>query len=265
MFLVDSHCHLDSLNYQMLHRDVTDVIDKAKLQDVKIILTVCTTISNFHFMREMIGTRKGVLFSCGTHPLNLDESYSFFDLYNFAMMEDVIAIGETGLDYFRRQDNKEKQRMAFREHIRVGRMLNKPLIVHMRNAHKDILIILSEERAYECGGVLHSFAEDRETARKLLDEGFSISFSGMVTFRNAKELHEVVRYIPFDRLLIETDSPYLTPAPYRGKENQPAYVRNIAECIATIKGCSLAWLANSTTNNFGRLFHVNINSYLKTD
>ncbi len=256
MFLVDSHCHLDGLNYETLHRDVADVVAKAKAREVHLMLAVATTLQGFRNMAELIGQRDEVLMSCGIHPLNLDEPYDFAELRRLAAGEAVVALGETGLDYYYQQDNKEEQQAALREHIRIGRELDKPVIVHTRAAREDTLTILQEERAGECGGVLHCFTEDTATARVLLDLGFYISFSGMVTFRKAEELREAARYVPLDRLLVETDSPYLAPVPYRGKENQPAYVRDVADFVAQLKGVSVEQLAAATTANFGQLFHV---------
>lgn len=263
MFLIDSHCHLDGLDYQILHQNVADVAAKALARDVKLMLAICTTLPGFHAMTTMIGRRDDVLFSCGIHPLHLDEPYEFNDLWSLSDGEDVVAVGETGLDYYYQHEKKEQQ-AAFREHIRVGRALNKPVIVHTRSAREDTLVILREEDARDCGGVLHCFTEDHSTAKALLDMGFYISFSGIVTFQNAQALRAVARYVPLDRLLVETDAPYLAPIPYRGKENQPAYVRDIAEFMATLKGVSLSQLAADTTENFGNLFHVDIHRYLQT-
>jgi len=256
MFLVDSHCHLDGLNYDTLHRDVDDVVAKAGAREVRLMLAVATSLPGFHKMTELIGRRDEVLLSCGIHPLNLDEPYDFAELRRLAADETVVALGETGLDYYYQQDNKPEQQASLREHIRIGRELDKPVIVHTRAAREDTLAILREERAGECGGVLHCFTEDTETAKILLDLGFYISFSGMITFKKADMLREAARYVPLDRLLVETDSPYLAPVPYRGKENQPAYVRDVADYMATLKGVSVEQLAVATTANFGRLFHV---------
>lgn len=256
MFLVDSHCHLDGLNYETLHQDVDDVVAKANARDVRLMLAVCTTLAGFEKMNTLIGQRDDVLLSCGVHPLNLDEPYDFDLLHALSNQPRVVALGETGLDYYYQQDNKAEQQEVFRQHIRIGRSLNKPVIVHTRSAREDTLAILAEEQAGECGGVLHCFTEDTDTARMLLDLGFYISFSGIVTFRNAEALRAAASFVPLDRLLVETDSPYLAPVPYRGKENQPAYVRDVAECLANLKGVSLDQLAEATTANFGRLFHV---------
>ncbi|RAU79551.1 metal-dependent hydrolase, partial [Klebsiella pneumoniae] len=173
-----------------------------------------------------------------------------------AAEEGVVAMGETGLDYFYTPETKAQQQSSFRDHIRIGRELNKPVIVHTRDARADTLAILREEKVTDCGGVLHCFTEDRETAGKLLDMGFYISFSGIVTFRNAEQLRDAARYVPLDRLLVETDSPYLAPVPHRGKENQPALVRDVAEYMAVLKGVSLEHLAQQTTDNFATLFHI---------
>lgn len=258
MFLVDSHCHLDSLDYATLHGNLDNVLVKARERDVKFMLAVATTLPGYRAMAEMIGDRPEVAFSCGVHPLNIDDGYDFDELRTLAADPRVVAMGETGLDYFYQKEPAQLklQQDSFRHHIRVGRELNKPVIVHTRDARQDTLDILHEEKAGECGGVLHCFTEDRATAEVLLDLGFYISFSGIVTFRNAEQLREAARYVPLDRLLIETDSPYLAPVPHRGKENQPAYVRDVAEYLAVLKGVSLETLAEMTTANFSKLFHV---------
>lgn len=256
MFLVDSHCHLDGLDYQDLHSDVADVMRKAAARDVRFCLAVATTLPGYRKMREQIGERDDVVFSCGVHPLNQNEIYDVEDLRHMAAEPGVVAMGETGLDYYYTPETKVRQQESFRDHIRIGRELNKPVIVHTRDARADTLTILREEKVTECGGVLHCFTEDRETAGQLLDLGFYISFSGIVTFRNAEQLRDAARYIPLDRLLVETDSPYLAPVPHRGKENQPAFTRDVAEYLAVLKGVSLEKLAQHTTDNFATLFHI---------
>lgn len=256
MFLVDSHCHLDGLDYETEHQSVDDVLAKAAARDVKFMLAVATTLSGYQAMRQFIGDRKNVAFSCGVHPLDQGEAFDIEDLRRLAAEPGVIALGETGLDYYYEPENKARQQTAFRQHIQVGRELKKPVIVHTRDAREDTLAILREERVTECGGVLHCFTEDKQTAEKLLDLGFYISFSGIVTFRNAQALREAARYVPLDRLLIETDSPWLAPVPHRGKANQPAWARDVAEYMATLKGVSLEELARVTTQNFGDLFPV---------
>jgi TatD DNase family protein len=256
MFLVDSHCHLDGLDYDTLHNDVSDVLAKAAARDVKFMLAVATTLPGYKAMVELIGDRPNVAYSCGVHPLNQEQPYDFAELRQLAADQRVVAMGETGLDYFYQKETKEQQQASFREHIRIGRDLNKPVIVHTRDAREDTLAILKEEKVEGCGGVLHCFTEDRETAGKLLDMGFYISFSGIATFRNAESIREAARYVPLDRMLVETDSPYLAPVPFRGKENQPAYTRDVAEYMAVVKGVSIEQMAEATTKNFSELFHV---------
>ncbi|WP_409307101.1 metal-dependent hydrolase [Pectobacterium sp. B1J-3] len=256
MLLVDSHCHLDGLDYQSLHKDVSDVLDKASCRGVSFVLAVATTLPGYLAMAEQIGERDNVAFSCGVHPLNQSEPYDYAELRQLAAEPRVVALGETGLDYYYQAETKVQQQASFREHIRIGNELNKPVIVHTRAAREDTLAILKEEQVEKCGGVLHCFTEDLATARTLLDMGFYISFSGIVTFRTAEELRDVARYVPLDRMLIETDSPWLAPVPYRGQENQPAYVRDIAEYLSVLKGTTLDELAAATTDNFTRLFHL---------
>ncbi|MTH46533.1 metal-dependent hydrolase [Intestinirhabdus alba] len=256
MLLVDSHCHLDGLDYHSLHKDVDDVLAKAAARDVNFFLAVATTLPGYRSMRERVGERHNVVFSCGVHPLNQDEEYDVEALRRLAAEEGVVALGETGLDYFYTPETKARQQASFINHIRIGRELNKPVIIHTRDARADTLAILGEENVTDCGGVLHCFTEDKETAGKLLDLGLYISFSGIVTFRNAGQLREAARYVPLDRLLVETDSPYLAPVPHRGKENQPAMVRDVAEFLAELKGVAVAELAQITTENFARLFHI---------
>jgi TatD DNase family protein len=256
MFLVDSHCHLDGLDYASLHTNLADVIDKAERRDVKHCLAVGTTISGFDELSMMTDGFDNISLSCGIHPLNIDDGGNLTDLKRLAQNRRVVALGETGLDYYYRKDNWTVQQRYFIEHIQIGKMLNKPVIVHTREARQDTLAILAAEHAYDCGGVLHCFTEDRATAAKLLDLGFYISFSGIVTFRNAHELRDVARYVPLERMLVETDSPYLAPVPYRGKENQPAYVRDVAEYMAVLKNVEIEEFAQITTDNFSTLFKV---------
>ncbi|MBN6362619.1 metal-dependent hydrolase [Providencia huaxiensis] len=258
MFVVDSHCHLDCLDYEKLHTNVDDVIAKASARDVHFMLAVATTLHGFESMKKMIGMRDNIAFSCGIHPLNLDEGYDFARLAQLAAGNEVVALGETGLDYYYQQENAALQQESFRQHIRIGREVNKPVIVHTRAAREDTLSILREENVMDCGGVLHCFTEDKDTAVELLDLGMYISFSGIVTFRNAEQIREAARVVPLDRILVETDSPYLAPVPHRGRENQPAYVRDVIEYMAVLKGVSVEQLAEITTQNFNRLFHLNV-------
>lgn len=176
MFLVDSHCHLDGLDYQSLHKDVDDVLAKAAARDVKFCLAVATTLPGYLHMRDLVGERDNVVFSCGVHPLNQNDPYDVEDLRRLAAEEGVVALGETGLDYYYTPETKVRQQESFIQHIQIGRELNKPVIVHTRDARADTLTILREEKVTDCGGVLHCFTEDRETAGKLLDLGFTSLF-----------------------------------------------------------------------------------------
>ncbi|WP_348665995.1 YchF/TatD family DNA exonuclease [Arsenophonus symbiont of Ornithomya chloropus] len=258
MFLIDSHCHLDCLNYKNIHKDIDDVIKKAELKEIKYILSVATTLSNFIKMKQEIGYRKNVGFSCGIHPLNLNENDNFNLLLNIASDSEVLALGETGLDYYHQNNNIQLQEKSLRAHIRIARQLNKPVIIHSRESKNTILAILREENIRDCGGVLHSFTGDKQTAKILLDLGLYISLSGIITFRSSEEIRQVVRFIPLNRILIESDAPYLSPIPYRGKENQPAYVREVAKCLAQIKKVDLETIAEITTKNFFELMHLKI-------
>lgn len=258
MLLVDSHCHLNCLDYKNLHQNVCDVLNKAKIRNVGYVLAISTTLAEYQDMRKLIGVRDDVSLSCGVHPLKLNNKSDYHELRYLAAREEVVALGETGLDYFYQTNNLKLQHASFREHIRIGLDLGKPLVVHARNAHTDTLKILHEENAQGCGGVLHCFTGDLVTAKALLDIGFYISFAGIITFHNALALREIANYVPLDYILIETDSPYLSPVPYRGKENQPAYVRDIAEYIATLKGISLQKMAEVTTKNFSQLFKIKL-------
>lgn len=262
MFLVDSHCHPDSLNYENYHKNPGDMLEKASARDVKFILAVATTFSSYRKNLGLLKEYENVVYSCGVHPLNIhDEPWDCEVFRTLASDRAVVALGETGLDYHYESETKAQQKAAFRTHIRLGCELNKPVIIHMREATTDTLSILREENVQRCGAVLHCFTEDRTTAIKLLDMGLYLSFSGILTFRNADAIREAARVVPLDRLLLETDSPYLSPVPHRGKENQPAYVRDVAEYLAVLKGVDLETLAHATTQNFSTLFQVSLTHF----
>lgn len=259
MFIVDSHCHLDALDYENLHQDMDDVVEKAKARDVKHLLTIGVTLSRFEKMRDKLVHRHDVSLACGVHPLDLDdEPFDYQRLLSLANHPKVVAIGETGLDYYYSIENKQLQQQIFSQQIHIANQLDKPIIVHTRSAREDTIQLLKENEAEKCGGVLHCFTENQQMAQQALDMGFYISISGIITFKNAEELRDVVRYVPVDRLLVETDSPYLAPVPYRGKQNQPAYVREVCEYVASLKGLSCDEFAQITTQNFSRLFKINL-------
>lgn len=251
---VDSHCHLDRLEWDKLQLDLPQVLAAAAQSQVSHMLCVSVSLAEFPAMANLVKPYPQVSVSCGEHPLHAGEWLDQQLLLRLASEPDVVAVGETGLDYFYSPDNKVTQQQAFVSHIEVARELNKPLIVHTRDARADTLALLRSHHAMDCVGVLHCFTEDWDTAKAALDLGFYISFSGIMTFRNADSLRDVVKQVPLDRLLIETDSPYLAPVPYRGKTNQPAYVSAVAAAVADLKQLPIEQLALQTTENFFRLF-----------
>ncbi|MCF2950387.1 YchF/TatD family DNA exonuclease [Paraglaciecola aquimarina] len=251
---VDSHCHLDRLD--KTPEQLAEIINFAKNRGVEHFLCVSVSVKDFP---AMLGTVKGlsdVSVSCGVHPLHQEDACTYQELLEMASNDDVIAIGETGLDYFYSADTKEVQLLSFIDHIKVANDLNKPLIIHTRDAKEDTLRLLREYKSVETKGVLHCFTEDWEMAQAAIELGFYISISGIVTFKTATQLQKVVKKIPLENLLIETDSPWLAPVPYRGKQNQPGYVREVGEFIADLKGISVDKLAQVTTDNFYTLFAV---------
>lgn len=259
LFIIDSHCHLDSLDYETQHKNIDEVIENAKARGVHHFISVCTTIGRFEAMKNLTSHRNDVSLSCGVHPLNVeDEPFDYDKLFEFAQDPKVVAIGETGLDYHYTPETKALQQSLFVQQIEIANKLNKPLIIHSRSARQDTMDMLEQNNAEKCGGVLHCFTEDWTMAKRALDIGFYISISGIITFRNAEELRDVVRKVPLDRLLVETDSPYLAPIPYRGKPNQPAYVRETCEYVATLKGVSTEELARITTENVQNLFKIQL-------
>ncbi|MEG9534020.1 YchF/TatD family DNA exonuclease [Mannheimia indoligenes] len=259
LFIIDSHCHLDSLDYETRHKNIDEVIENAKARGVHHFLSVCTTVGRFEAMKNLTSHRNEVSLSCGVHPLNVeDEPFDYDKLFEFAQDPKVVAIGETGLDYHYTPETKALQQSLFVQQIEIANKLNKPLIIHSRSARQDTMDMLEQNNAEKCGGVLHCFTEDWTMAKRALDIGFYISISGIITFRNAEELRDVVRKVPLDRLLVETDSPYLAPIPYRGKPNQPAYVRETCEYVATLKGVSTEEFARITTKNVQNLFKIQL-------
>lgn len=254
--LVDSHCHLDRLAYGQKHQDIAEALAKAEARGVSHLLCVSVTLEQFPAMLEKIAPFPHVFASCGVHPLDQESAWSKEQLQRLAADPRVVAIGETGLDYFYSPENKDVQQASFREHIRVARALNKPLIIHTRDAQEDTLRIMREEGAEQVGGVLHCFTESLEMAEAAMAMGFYISISGIATFKNASALQAVVKALPLERLLVETDSPYLAPVPHRGRENEPAFVRDVAQFIADLRQIPLAELAEATSHNFFELFKL---------
>ena len=251
---IDSHCHLDRLDLADFDQNLDKVIQAAESAQVTELLCVSVTLEDFPSMVEQTKGYKNVYLSCGTHPLNQENKVDEDKLHSLAQHKNVIAIGETGLDYFYAPETKELQLDSFVKHVRVAKQLKKPLIIHTRDAQEDTLTILRDEGADEVGGILHCFTESWEMAEQAIELGFYISFSGIVTFKNASALREVAKKVPDDKFLIETDSPYLAPVPHRGKQNQPAYVVEVAKHLASIRGQSVETIAKLSTDNFNRLF-----------
>lgn len=252
MDIVDSHCHL---NFAPMAEQLATVIAAAKSNDVQYMLCVAVTIEDFPQVLKIAQDHPFIYASVGVHPCYKDAiEPTVAELVALADDENIVAIGETGLDYFRNEGDLDWQRERFARHIEVAIMTKKPLIIHTREAADDTMAMLKAGNAEQCGGVMHCFAEDWQTAKKALDLGFYISLSGILTFKNATTLQEVAKKLPMDRVLIETDSPYLAPVPMRGKPNQPAFVRHTAEYLATLRGASLEAIAAQTTENFFRLF-----------
>lgn len=257
--LVDSHCHLNLLtpaqNDPANADFVAAVIDAARENGVSHMLCACVSLASFGDVLGYARQYAAVSASVGVHPNEpVDIEPTAGELAALAADQAVVAVGETGLDYYRSTGDLDWQRERFRRHIAAALTARKPLIVHSREARGDTLEVLRQERAQEVGGVMHCFVEDWETARRAMDLNFYISFSGIVTFRNAGELKQVAARVPLDRMLVETDSPYLAPVPRRGKPNRPAYVRYVAEHIAELRGDKLETIAEATTRNFFTLF-----------
>jgi len=253
--LVDSHCHLNLLNQADLQQDIPTVLAKAKERGVTHFLCVSVTLDDLPQLLAITRQYKNVFASVGLHP---NEQPGFVptakELIALADDKAIIAIGETGLDYYRTEGDIIWQQERFRQHIRAAIACKKPLIIHMRDAAADTLRILREEEAQQIGGVMHCFTENWEIAQQAMMLNFAISFSGIVTFKSAATLQEIAKKIPLDKMLVETDSPYLAPSPYRGQQNVPAYVREVAAFIADLRGVPVETIATATTDNFFRLF-----------
>ena len=256
---IDSHCHLDFPEFQSR---LPEVLANMKAARVEHALCVSVDIPDFPNVLKLAQENPHLYASVGVHPDYEDTPEPSFEfLVDTARKHSkIVAIGETGLDYYRMGDRSydslEWQRNRFRTHIRAAVATQKPLIVHTRSASEDTIRILKEEGADQIGGVMHCFTESYEVAKAAMDMDFYISFSGIVTFKSAKDLQETCKRIPIERMLIETDSPYLAPIPYRGKLNEPAWVAKVAEFVATLKGIPLEELGEKTSNNFFQCFHI---------
>jgi TatD DNase family protein len=253
--LIDSHCHLDRLDLKPYGGDFRRLLTETQASGVDHLLCVSINMEKWPGMMELVRAHGGISASVGVHPNEQDcHEPTVDELAEHAAHPQIVAIGETGLDYFRSKGDLEWQHTRFRTHIRAARQTGKPLIIHTREAKEDTLRILKEEGADAVGGVLHCFTEDWETARLALELNFYISFSGIVTFKNATQIQEAACKVPADRYLVETDSPYLAPIPHRGKPNYPHHVRHVAQFVADLRGIPLGKAAEQSSRNYWALF-----------
>lgn len=250
---IDSHCHLNMLAQE--EGGIDAALEQAAANQVDHILCISIDKNSCQEVLTLVDKHDQLTASVGIHPnVEPNENFTVDELLVLAEHKKVIAIGETGLDYFRSEGDLEWQRDRFKIHIEAAKKLKKPLIIHTREARQDTMNILEQEQAEQAGGIIHCFTENWETAKRALDIGFYISLSGIVTFKNAVELQDVAKKLPLDRILIETDAPYLAPVPHRGKTNRPAFVKHVAEFLAQLRGDSVENIAAATTANFHRLF-----------
>jgi len=254
--LIDSHCHLDRIDLEPYQNDFGCFMQDVQNSQIEHLLCIAIDLETYPAMLDLVADYAQISVSVGVHP-NVQEGKepSAEELIALGQDGKVIAIGETGLDYLRSTGDLQWQHQRFRNHIHAAKALNKPLIIHTREAKQDTLRILVEEGADAVGGIIHCFTEDWEFAQKALDMNFYISFSGIVTFNNAKDIKDVAKKVPLDRFLVETDSPYLAPAPFRGRPNYPTYVRYVAEHIAELRGYPVSTIAEKSTENFYTLFN----------
>ena len=253
--LIDSHCHLDRLKLDKFDGNLDAVLDLARSRGVGKFLCVGISLENVDSVVQIAQQYDDVVCSVGVHPLDVDSGLADVEkLQELAANPNVVALGETGLDYYYSTETKEIQQQSFIAHLQAAGRVELPVIVHTRDARQDTIELIREHGNPDHAGVLHCFTESWEMAKAALDLNYYISLSGIVTFKNAEELRDVARQLPLDRLLVETDSPYLAPVPYRGKPNIPAYVREVAEFIAELRGIPYEKLAEITTENFFRLF-----------
>ncbi|MAZ65937.1 MAG: hypothetical protein CMF25_02400 [Kangiellaceae bacterium] len=251
MQLIDSHCHLDRLDTSAI--SLGAIVDQARANNIEHILCVAIDEHNTPGCIEL-AEQYDLSSSAGIHPLSASAESDFSVIAELAHHRKVVAIGETGLDYYYKPETISHQQLLFKKHIQLACQLDKPIIVHTRDARQDTVSLLKDEGRGQLKGVIHCFTEDLPTAKAFLELGFYISFSGIVTFRNASDLRETMKHIPLERLLIETDAPYLTPVPLRGKPNYPVNVVHVAECVAQVKGISISEVAQVTTENYYTLF-----------
>jgi TatD DNase family protein len=250
----DSHCHLD---FSQFDDDRDEVFARMQQEGIERCITVAVDFDHLKSLQRLAENHNGIWFSVGIHPNHeVDQEPTVEQLCELSDHDRCVAIGETGMDFFRHHVDAGIQESRFRTHIRAARQLNRPVIVHNRDADEATMRILTEEGIGECGGIMHCFSSDWATASAALDLGMYISFSGNVTFKRNDELREVARQVPMDRLLIETDAPFLAPVPHRGKRNEPTFVKHVAECIAGVKESSIESIARASTDNALNIFRL---------
>jgi TatD DNase family protein len=250
--LVDSHCHLDMLAEK---EDLKNIVERARKNGIEYLQTICTKLEDLPILIKITEEFERVYASVGIHPCDVRELIGSETLIELSKHDKIIGLGETGLDYYHKNTDKDLQIKCFIEHIKASQNTQLPVIIHTREAEADTIDILKSEMGNEnFPALIHCFTSNIDFARQVLDLGLYISIAGIVTFKNAESLKEVARFVPLDRLLVETDAPYLTPVPFRGKQNEPAYVKQVAQYIADLKQLSFDQVALATTNNFFELF-----------
>ncbi|WP_343188944.1 TatD family hydrolase [Buchnera aphidicola (Chaitoregma tattakana)] len=260
MILIDSHCHLDKINFKKINKTIEDVMEESEKKHVKYFLNVSTSIKNFDKMKLFLKNRKNIFYSCGIHPFYYEKNIRSNQIIKRLKDTKVIAVGETGLDYSHKNIiSKQKQEKLFIQQIKISKKVEKPLIIHTRNSIQDVIKILKNFKIDESKVIIHSFNETNiEIVKKIIELNFYFSISGIVTFKNAKNLRKIIEYLPLNRILIETDSPYLSPEPNRGKVNTPSNLYYIIKCIAKIKKIDLLEISKIMIKNFQKLFNLKI-------
>ena len=253
---IDSHCHLDKINLVDFDNNFKTLYQQIKQSKVDKMLCISINLEDYPAMYKLVENYDDIYLSCGIHPCDLEKKFDLKQLEKFARDEKVIATGECGLDYYHTPFDKTKQQDIFASHIEIAKKLNKPLVIHSRDAEKDTIALLNEQNAGDVSGIIHCFTGSYTMAKQALDLGFYISFSGIITFKQAFELRDVAKKIPLERILIETDAPYLAPTPNRGKQNTPIYLEYVAKELANLKNKSLKEIALVTTSNFSSLFSL---------
>lgn len=257
--LIDSHCHLEMLDLTADNGNLNALIERARAAGVKHLITIGTNTISSQQCLQFARTYPDVSATVGVHPSDVKNETATYDvLQALAQQPEVVAIGETGLDYYYHDGGYENMQISFRQHIQLARAAKKPLVIHTREAQADTIQIMEEERAAEVGGVMHCFTESIEMAEQAMELGFYISFSGIVTFKNAQNVQAIAQAVPLERMLVETDAPYLAPVPHRGKKNEPAYVRCVAEYLSELKGVSYEELIAVTGKNCCELFSLSV-------